>query len=287
MKNSLNAVAYSNKLNARKAPIVLVSYKPSDLHEYKIDESGSSNFSKYNVTAEQKVEDSWMYGDQSSAQLQNIIDGKSKFEQPKKSEMRNSKGISVKRRKKFSEFDGEVCIDRYMSGAIDPYVKKTRKKFKSKSIEIYIHMGISGGNSHSKISTFLRACTTEIHYYTKAGFNVTIYSCIGSTNTGKLKGKNADCFTRSKIKEGNKYLDFQRLATTNYVGYFRHFGLKSLIYGMTTVEGATCSSGLGQPMSSSAVREIIEKNYGRNKNLLMFDFNDYQRSKKLPELKVS
>ena len=127
----------------------------------------------------------WTFGQYSPEKcVENIINGNARdFEIP--SEIiakQKSFKKTFKRRKKYTENEGELSVDRVLNGSLKPYRRKTRVDTKQRGVTIYLNVGVSGGNGSSKIEEFVSSAVKEMYSHICEGKMVTIYYVVCAKN---------------------------------------------------------------------------------------------------------
>src|SRR5690606_14512968 len=125
---------------------------------------------------------------------------------------------SFKRRKKYCDMDGEIDINRALTGSMTPFRKKVVVKSKGRSLNIYISLSASAGESGETVARFTQQATQEIYKYVAQGRMVSVDYIFPSKNIFP----NAGCMVqRIRIKDPRQPIDFKRLSCIAYPAFFR------------------------------------------------------------------
>jgi hypothetical protein len=223
-----------------------------------------------------KNNDSWSFGEYGGKSVELINEGRCDV---KPSDERIIKrvhgGKAYKRRKVYSDFDGEISTEQVISGSMTPFVKKKRIKTSGKTIDVVVSLSIHCGYSSDRIAEYAKAVSERVFTLVSQGRNVNVYYCSGATDVYK----NGDgCFSFIKLKSGRNKLDVQRIITMAYPGMFRYYIFKSQHAGGKDVE-----YGRGYPIANKSkeeadklLTELIET-ININKKII-YDMGDWDKS---------
>jgi len=232
-----------------------------------------------------KENNSFAFGSYKAADcIERIETGNSIFEQPASLTKLTKKARqqTVKRRKKYTEFEGEPQLERYLEGSETPFQTKTKRTSnQSINIDIYIHIGTSGGVNADLLAEYYSDAITEAYKYILQGRNVNVYAI----DTGTEAYENgSSSIIRTCLKEAGKPVDFKRISCAMYPAFFRHYFFNALFFAPVKP-----ASSFGRAIHDLKKIEKLCKtfpDYNDSKEVLLFDFKAWQdNGKTMPEIK--
>jgi hypothetical protein len=258
--------------------LFIITYDLKEIEQLKIKKSQYSKnldwlTSKASLAASNEID--FVTGDYGVKCIDDIFDGSSQFS-PEKNKVTDHKKIkqqSIKRRRKYSETDGELNIDRYLMGCDTYYEQKFKRTTQANTnkISVYISSSANGGTDAETIKEFVYDCINYVDRKQKSGYSVEVYHT--KYNTNVLDDRSTpDILTRTKIKEGGQYIDFQRMAAACYPAMHRWIAFRSF-----ALTGKKINSSLGYPVGGKTITEKISTHFKTESSLtIVHDFQDWE-----------
>jgi hypothetical protein len=187
----------------------------------------------------------------------------------------NSKLPSVKRRRLKNEYDGEICIDSYLSSDPFPYRKVSRVKSQDRAVRVLVNVGYLSSTSSKELLDYISKAIKKVEGLIKKGYLVEVYASSTSTDTGVGQFKNL--FTLLKIKESDKPMDLYRMQTAILPGFFRSaiFRAKNIV---NHLYNAGIDDGLGRSVNTKNNKELLQYTLEKLKNIVGGKFIYYDGS---------
>lgn len=240
---------------------------PTEVMSKKYDNINLITDSNYAGNLDQISDDEWAFGDFGAKETwKMLINGdinetiKKKYEKYKTKEKPVTILSSVKRRRKKNEFDGDICIDSFLSGDSSYFRKTNKVNSKSKGIRLIINIGYNCGNESEKLFENVSKALNKLELVVKLGYRLEVYAASLSTNVGRDEFKNL--ISMIILKESYQPIDMVRLKTVTLPGFFRSaiFRAENIINHQYDAE---ISSGLGQPINTqqnfNLLKSILKK----------------------------
>jgi len=228
--------------------------------------------------------DSWSFGDYNAEECMTAIEeGTSQFDKPAdlKQAKAQARRNSVKRRKKYTEFDGEPSAERFLGGSQTPFVRKSKSKSSVRTnIDIYINASASFDVGSHTLKEYYYEAIKEAYKYVLQGRMVNVYA----VNIVDWAYKtNESAVMRTQLKESGKPVDFKRMALAAYPAFFRQIMLRA--YLLAEEEHKIEANGsLGKPVheTKTAMKYINTafKTESKGKQVLFFDLQQWQANGK-------
>lgn len=186
----------------------------------------------------------------------------------------NEEFKSQRRRRRKDEFDGEICVDTYMSGDPMYYRKVRRVSARDRMINVVINVAAHCGHDSHELMKFYVKTVSKVKKLVENGYMVQVY---GACFVKDLNDVERVTILNVKLKEADKPMDVQRVMTLGHIGFFRHM-LFNFMH-MSSYENCKVSpcGGLGQPISSDQNQHLLNEcleNLSREteSNFKYFDF---------------
>ena len=131
---------------------------------------------------------------------------------------------SVKRTRKFNDFDGNLDFDRVMSGNMD-YWERVERTGDYKVVRVGINYGMSNGNTIDNFSRLVGLGAIFCEILENIGYGVEIYGAnIKQGGMGDDKKVNGHIFP---VKAVNEPLDFERIYSLGIPALLRRFTFRT------------------------------------------------------------
>lgn len=169
----------------------------------------------------------------------------------------------IRRKRQFSEIDGELNIDRFMSGDIEMWEKMTKRPTKQ-SLKIMINTALHCGHDANKFLKGMIMVTAFLDILDKAGITSELwYTPIidGCTNETHLSA------IAVKVKSADELLDLPRILSTGCSGFFRYYCFRI----MTNVLKGKPDYGLGRPSQDASQLTLVRDLAGFDVSINMAD----------------
>jgi len=221
----------------------------------------------------------WTFGNHDPSEcIKAISEGNAHFQKPAsiKAAAAKARRTSIKRRKKYTEGEGEPQIDRYLANSETPFMMKTKKKASiNANIDIYINASAKHLITSKTIEEYYKGAILEAYKYVLQGRMLNIY-VINTVDKGYKDGSMS--INRTQLKEASHPIDYKRISIAAYPAFFRYVIFKS--YGFAKSKPA---SNMGTPIhNEEKVKKIIAAAFpdGENREILYFDIDSWQKNRK-------
>ena len=176
---------------------------------------------------------------------------------------------SIKRVRRFNDFDGNLDLDRVMSG--DPcYWEKTSREGKVKVVRIGINFCLSWGNSIKDFSRMVALSAVFAEILESMGYGVEVYgaSMFQMMSMAKKKTGAEWCGILFPVKAVNEPLDFDRIYSLGLPGLLRdvQFRVEEHLHGRDS-HGGRCTPPPPDVLNASEVDVIVEKSWTDGKQV--------------------
>jgi hypothetical protein len=232
-----------------------------------------------------EINENWSTGKFGADCISKIFKGDSEFEPMQNQTAEQLKFQSVRRKKKYSEDNGNLCIDRYAAGNDFCYIEKTKRPQEQtvRNIVVYISSSAQGNTDPQRIQEFVYSALNYVEQKQRAGYSVEVWHT--KYNERGLKTEvnyTRNVITRTKLKESSQVIDFKRIAAASYPAMHRWIAFRSFC----VIDGAKVSDTLGAPIGGTEVVRVINQSYEHPNSLVkIFDFQDYgNNGDKIPNL---
>lgn len=187
----------------------------------------------------------------------------------------NAKLPSVKRRRLKNEYDGEICINSYLSSDPFAYRKVSRVKSQDKAIRVLVNVGYLCDTTSKDLLKHVSKALNKVENLVKRGYLVEVYATNTSKDVGE--GRFENLFVLLKIKESDKPMDLYRMQTAILPGFFRSaiFRAKNIV---NHLYDAGISSGLGRSVNTLNNKEMLLPTLQQLKNIIGGKFIYYDGS---------
>ncbi len=162
----------------------------------------------------------------------------------------------MRRRRRKNEYDGDICIDTYMSGDPMYYRRTTKVSTQQRIINVMVNVSAHCGVEASTLRKAYSAITNNIKELIRRGYLVEVTHAdfaYGGAETGK---KTID-LTLCKIKEANKPLDEARLLTMAHPSTLRVLHFNAINRMAKLYHETSPSYGLGQPINQEINKGLL------------------------------
>jgi len=223
--------------------------------------------------------DAWAFGEHDPKEcIKAISEGNAHFQKPAsiKAAAAKARRTSIKRRKKYTEGEGEPQIDRYLSNSETPFMMKTKKKASiNANIDIYINASANALTTSEMIEEYYKGAILEAYKYVLQGRMLNIY-VINTVEKAYKDGSTG--IQRTQLKEASHPIDYKRISIAAYPAFFRYVFFKSYAFAKSKP-----TSHMGYPIhNETKVKKIIAAAFpdGENREILYFDIDSWQKNGK-------
>jgi len=167
---------------------------------------------------------------------------------------------SVKRVRRYNDFDGNLDFDRVMSGNTD-YWEKMRRDGQAQVVRIGINYSLSAGNNINSFSRIVGLSAIFAELLEELGYGVEIYGSSLYQNHKKPSKKRKKWLgIMFPIKSATEPLDFDRIYSLGLPGLLRdcEFRTEQYIFGC---HGGRCSSPPQDMLKFADVDVLITKSW--------------------------
>lgn len=179
---------------------------------------------------------------------------------------------TVRRRKKRNEFDGNICIDSYLSGNSNVYIEKVKRTAEeSAPVDIYLNLGANCKVKADELQKFYNDIIKETYLLVLAGKMVNLYAF----TVGLKVYKNGNhLIARTQLKESGQPTDYKKIAVLIYPAFYRHVFFKAF-----HASRYKPVNQYGYPMhEEEIIKEALNTAFPEtaNRELKMYDFKSWQ-----------
>lgn len=168
----------------------------------------------------------------------------------------NEKYQSARRRRRKNEFEGDICIDTYMSGDSAYYRQVTKVKAQDRMINVVINVSAHSGNSEEFLFEAYSEIISNIEKLLMQGYMVQVMAVAVKQNT--FNEKSDDVFA-IVLKEDNKPIDKGRLKIIAHTSFYRVFMFNAYHYANTKDSSKNgLNWGYGQPINTQQYEDKLQ-----------------------------
>lgn len=209
--------------------------------------------------------------------IKRITEGNAEFEQPTGTATPTQETRqTVRRRKKRNEFDGEICLNSYLSGNSNVFVKKIKRTAEqSAPVDIYLNIGASCKVKAGELQNFYNDIINETYNLVLAGRMVNLYAF---TVGLKTYNNGNHLIARTQLKESGQPTDYKKIAVVIYPAFYRHVFFKAF-----HASKFLTADQYGYPMhDAEIVKEALNTAFPEtvNRELKMYDFISWKSNGK-------
>jgi hypothetical protein len=185
---------------------------------------------------------------------------------------------TVRRTRRFTDYDGEPCLDRYLAGD-NRFYSELRRKSRDSSREIALCMNGSESCNVTAEQLTWKSCafTTMIDLLETAGYSVSAYYYYWVSNTHSEYVN--DSMFAFRIKNAGEPLDVAEVLNSTSPWFFRHVVFTLIV----KANPSTVTYGLGQPKIGTLKPEFQEYFGGFAPNVQVVDMNKWALSQRSAE----
>tara|TARA_Y100000310_G_C20557040_1_gene751092 strand:+ start:320 stop:1135 length:816 start_codon:yes stop_codon:yes gene_type:complete len=170
---------------------------------------------------------------------------------------------SIKRVRKFNDYNGNLEIDRVMAG--DPnYLERVERTGKAKVVRIGINFCISCGNQLKDFSRLVALSAIFAEILENMGYGVEVYgSALWQTHRGR--GLKNGMGMQFPVKSATEPLDFDRIYSLGLTGLLRDAQFR-VEHHLTDQYGGRCIEPSQEMLKLAEIDVIVEKSWTDNGN---------------------
>ena len=142
------------------------------------------------------------------------------FENTKLSEI-TQRVTSCKRKRRYNDNDGDLDLERVMSGS-DEYWTKIMRNGDQKTVRIGVNFSISHGNDTESFSRVVALSAVFAETLESLGYGVEIYGCCLYRTRGGRNKRYGEMGMTFPVKQVTEPLDFDRIYSIGLQGLLRH-----------------------------------------------------------------
>lgn len=168
---------------------------------------------------------------------------------------------SIKRKRVFNDYDGDVEIDKYLNGDIDFY-ETIKRNGSQQIVRLGINYSLSCGNNINDFSRMVALASIFAEILESLGYGVEIYACGIEQKRREQKTKKWRNIM-FPLKQANEPLDFDRIYSIGLSGLLRdvHFKVTEHLH---QTHGGICYEPPQDVLDSSGIDVLLSKSWTEN-----------------------
>jgi len=265
---------FEQKIEGHEKPFRVAVFESAQSIVTDVKDDKSKGYAGLKERMEQ--DDEWTFGKWGGQSVTDIIEGRCQINPPSQEKFKAVRGgKSLKRRKKYNDFEGDVSVEKVLGGSITPFMKKHRVSTKGKTIDVVVSLSVHCGIRSKEISEYAECVAERVFKLVAQGRNVNVYYCSGATS----QYTNGDGgFQFIKLKSGRNKVDPQRIMSIAYPAMFRYFSFMGE-HACSKGEGGDVSGNRGRPLNNiESLKKLVECVSPYRK--ILYDMEAWQKNDK-------